>query len=200
MTGGLAAYLRNGEVIDRDHPAVSALAEDLAKESSDSIAIARACFEWVRDRIRHSHDHKLDPVTCTASEVLLHQTGYCYAKSHLLAALLRANGIPAGLCYQRLSRDDNGPPFVLHGLVAAHLPGTGWYRLDARGNRPGINARFDPPTERLAYRPRIPGEADLPEVWPEPLPIVVATLRSCATWREVWERLPDVEIIPSARR
>lgn len=26
-----------------------------------------------------------NPVTCRASEVLVHGTGYCYAKSHLLA-------------------------------------------------------------------------------------------------------------------
>jgi len=38
----------------------------------------------------------MNPVTCKASDVLIYGTGYCYAKSHLLAALLRANAIPAG--------------------------------------------------------------------------------------------------------
>lgn len=34
-----------------------------------------------------------------ASDVLKHRTGYCYSKNHLLAALLRVNKIPTGLCY-----------------------------------------------------------------------------------------------------
>lgn len=63
-------------------------------------------IDFVRDQIRHSADYRPNPVTCKASEVLRHGTGYCYAKSHLLAALLRANGVPAGLCYQRLSVGD----------------------------------------------------------------------------------------------
>ncbi|WP_338430147.1 transglutaminase domain-containing protein [Synechococcus elongatus] len=37
--------------------------------------------------------------------MLEYRTGYCYAKSHLLVALLRACSIPAGFCYQRLSFD-----------------------------------------------------------------------------------------------
>nr|WP_269749949.1 transglutaminase family protein [Polyangium fumosum] len=83
------------------------------------------------------------PLTCTASEVLRHRTGFCYAKSHLLAALLRANGLPAGFCYQRLA---HGSGYCLHGFNAVELPGIGWYRIDARGNKPGIDAAFDPPS------------------------------------------------------
>ena len=36
-------------------------------------------------------------------------------------------------------------PYSLHGLNAVHLPDFGWYRIDARGNRTGIHAQFDPP-------------------------------------------------------
>jgi transglutaminase-like putative cysteine protease len=71
-------------------------------------------------------------VTCSASQVLLHGTGFCYAKGHLLAALLRANAIPVGSCYQRLRIDGTGPPFCLHGFNSVHLPAIGWYRIDAR--------------------------------------------------------------------
>ena len=78
---------------------------------NDPVEVARACFEFVRDQIKHSWDFQLNPVTCRASDVLKHGTGYCYAKSHLLAALLRANRIPAGLCYQRLTVANDVPPF-----------------------------------------------------------------------------------------
>src|SRR5687767_988066 len=116
MASSMDAYLRSTEIIDWQHPDVVAQARMLSDATSDVLTVAKRCFEWVRDEVRHSRDYGLRPVTCTASEVLKERSGYCYAKSHLLAALLRANGISAGLCYQRLSRDDNGAPYVLHGL------------------------------------------------------------------------------------
>lgn len=188
-------YLASTEIIDWQHPAVLALARKLAAGAANPVEVARRCFEWVRDEIRHSRDYRLNPVTCTASEVLEAGTGFCYAKSHLLAALLRANGIPAGLCYQRLSRDDNGAPYCLHGLNAVHLPGIGWYRVDARGNKPGVNARFAPPLEQLAFTPADKAERDLPEIWPEPLPVVVEALRTHRTCEALYQNLPDVEVI-----
>jgi transglutaminase-like putative cysteine protease len=99
-------YLRASKVIDWSHPEIVELAKQIALEHKTSTAIAKACFDWVRDEIHHSFDYQMNPVTCRASDVLKYKTGYCYAKSHLLAALLRANQIPAGFCYQRLSIDN----------------------------------------------------------------------------------------------
>ncbi len=118
---------------------------------SPACKITSRCFEFVRDSIKHSWDYQLNPVTCKASDVLLYGTGYCYAKSHLLAALLRANHIPAGLCYQRLTIENDVPPYCLHGLNAVYLKQHGWYRMDARGNKAGVNAEFVPPIEKLAF-------------------------------------------------
>jgi transglutaminase-like putative cysteine protease len=114
-------FRRSTAVIDWQHPDIVAKASALRGTDASVTSIARRCFEWVRDEIKHSHDHGLHPVTCVASDVLRVGSGYCYAKSHLLAALLRANGLSAGFCYQRLSRDDNGPPSCLHGLNAVWL-------------------------------------------------------------------------------
>jgi len=94
-------FLAASTYIDFDTPEVRATARRLAQGGASELEVARACFEFVRDEIRHSSDFRLNPVTCKASDVLRHGTGYCYAKSHLLAALLRANGIPAGLCARR---------------------------------------------------------------------------------------------------
>lgn len=129
---------------------------------------------------------------------LAHGTGWCFAKSHLLAALLRANGIPTGLCYQRLCRDD-GTGFTLHGLNAANLPGVGWYRVDPRGNKPGVDAQFCPPEERLAWPVESAGEMDFPEIWPDPVPVVVQCLRQSDGWEQVEVNLPDVELSTTAR-
>lgn len=187
-------YLRATEVIDWTYPEVSNRARKLAGGLTDPVGIARHCFEWVRDEIKHSRDYGLRPVTCKASDVLRVGSGFCFEKSHLLAALLRANGLPAGFCYQRLSRDDKGAPYCLHGLNAVFLPTFGWYRLDPRGNREGADARFTPPIEQLAFSIRFSGEADLPEIWTNPLPVVLEALSSNSNTETQWNHLPDVEL------
>jgi len=138
-------YLKVSELINWQHLEIMERAKQIALGLETPMAIARACFEWVRDESRHSSDYQMNPLTCRASGVLRHETGYCFAKSHLLAAVLRANQIPAGFCYQRLSIDDKGAPYSLHGFNAVYLPEAGWYRVDARGNKAGVNAQFAPP-------------------------------------------------------
>ncbi|MEO0397424.1 MAG: transglutaminase family protein [Cyanobacteria bacterium P01_A01_bin.137] len=186
------AYLQTTDIIDWQHPAILDLAKQLATGHKTPNDIAKACFQWVRDQIRHSYDYQLNPVTCRASDVLHHGTGYCYAKSHLLAALLRANHIPAGLCYQRLSIDDQGAPYCLHGLNAVYLPETGWYRMDARGNRDGVNAQFKPPQEQLAFTLQLAEETNFPGILSEPLEVVVEALHAHDTWDSLLKNLPDV--------
>lgn len=188
----MKAYLESTRWIDWQHAEILAMARQLAEGRQDNMQIARSCFEFVRDEIQHSRDYQLNPVTCTASDVLKHGTGYCYAKSHLLAALLRANGIPAGLCYQRLTIDNDEPPFSLHGLNAVWLEGHGWYRIDARGNKPGVDAQFCPPVEKLAFPLVSAGEMDIPGIRDEPLTVVTDVLERCTTWQEVLDNLPDI--------
>lgn len=126
-------YLESSEYIDWDNENILQLAKELSDQQNDELLVVKNCFVWVRDNIKHSWDYKMNPVTCKATDVLKNGTGYCYAKSHLLAALLRANNIASGLCYQRLSINDNGAPYCLHGLNAVFLKDIGWYRVDARG-------------------------------------------------------------------
>ena len=198
----LAGYLQASNIIDWQHPEILQLAHHLAAPHHTAEEIAKACFEWVRDEIRHSRDYQMNPVTCRASDVLKYRTGYCFAKSHLLAALLRANQIPAGLCYQRLTINDSPAsqlidrniPCTLHGLNAIFLPEIGWYRVDARGNKKGINARFTPPQERLAFEIRLPQEADFINIFTELLPVVVEVLQTSKTWENVLTNLPDLSV------
>ncbi len=187
-------YLRVSEVINWQDAEIIELAQQIASEPETPAAIAKACFEWVRDEICHSFDYQMNPVTCRASDVLKYKTGYCYAKSHLLAALLRANQIPAGFCYQRLSIDDKGAPYSLHGLNAIYLPESGWYRIDARGNKEGVNAQFNPPQEQLAYKTQFPEEADFQSILAEPLQMIVEALQAQATWDGMLRNLPDISL------
>jgi transglutaminase-like putative cysteine protease len=185
-------HLAATDIVDWLHPEVRAQASQLAGDESDHGRISRRCFEWVRDEIQHCMDFDRAEVTCKASDVLAHRTGFCYAKSHLLAALLRANGIPAGFCYQRLSVDGTGPPFCLHGLNAVWLTQFGWYRIDARGNKLGVTAEFTPPVERLAFSTQIAGESNVPGIFAEPLPEVVQSLRQYDNAHLLAVNLPDL--------
>ena len=185
-------FLRHTNVIDYHHSAVRSLANELAADTP--IATASRCFHWVRDNIRHSIDHGDSHVTLTASEALQHGTGLCYAKSHLLAALLRANSIPCGFVYQRLTLDESGTTFCLHGLNAMWLPEHNWYRVDARGNREGVSAAFDPPQEQLAFATNLPGERLLSEIYADPLPVIVSALSRFSTMAEACKNLPDWDV------
>ncbi|KAB0672094.1 transglutaminase family protein [Oryzomonas sagensis] len=187
-------YLVSDAVIDWQTPAVREKALELTRSLPDEVAKARCLFEWVRDTIPHSADAGLDIVTCTASEVLRHGTGICFAKSHLLAALLRAVGIPAGFCYQVLRLDppvDNEP--VLHGFNGIYLATLHkWIRVDARGNRKGINAQFSVEKEQLAFA--MDPEADefiYEAIFAAPVESVVNRLKMYTSRSELWDDLPQ---------
>lgn len=183
-------FLAASDVIDYGHPAVHSLAAELGRDA-EPLALAARCFHWVRDNIHHSIDHQDEIVTLSASEVLQHRTGLCYAKSHLLAALLRANSIPCGFVYQRLALDESGNSFCLHGLNALWLPDHGWYRVDPRGDRVGICTFFDPPQEHLAFATTLPGEQTIDGVFANPLPVVITTLRRYTKLKDLCADLPD---------
>ena len=190
----LAPFLASSEWIDVHHPLVQAQAQQLAAslpDRHDQVAIAQACFEFVRDQVVHTGDAGHGPITCRASDVLAQGTGFCYAKSHLLAALLRAHGIPTALCYQRLSVGEQGAPYCLHGLNAVWLSGHGWYRIDARGNKPGVQGRFTPPVEVLAFEVRGPQEWDVQGWHGEPIKGIISLLTQCHDVPTVRANLPD---------
>lgn len=185
-------FLESSDIIDFDHSAVAAKAQELAKGCIDDAQIAKRCFEFVRDVIRHTGDAGEGITTLRASEVLEQEQGWCYAKSHLLAALLRANGIPTALCYQRLSCSEYVEGiYCLHGLNAVYLKEFGWYRLDARGNKEGVNAQFTPPYEKLAFELG-ENEYDLPDLYAEPLDIVVEVLKTRKNYNEMIGNFPDI--------
>lgn len=190
-------YLEESEFINWTSPDVQALAISLKGELLTDVAIATKCFEYVRDFIKHTGDYQIDQITCKASDVLKYKTGYCYSKSHLLAALLRANGIPAGLCYQRLSLMGDGAPYSLHGFNAVFLKDFAWYRVDPRGNKEGVDAQFIPPKERLAFKINDSQEADIQGVWSKPLSIVSDVLCQYKTCADVFNNLPDIAVYGS---
>jgi transglutaminase-like putative cysteine protease len=186
-------FLNETEIIDYSNEGIKKLAFQLS-EGLSKHEIVKKSFEYVRDEIRHSGDYKDDQITLKASEVLKYKTGWCYAKSHLLAAILRANNIPCALVYQRLKLNDDGSGdrFSLHGLNAVYFEEYGWYRIDPRGNKKGVNAQFDFPTEKLAFQIRFKGEHDIQELYASPISEVVKVLSTYKSYKDVINNLPDI--------
>ena len=186
-------YLKCDEVIDFDNTDVSKLADQLYSESESETEFVKMAYEYVRDMISHSADISADTVTCSASEVLKAGHGICFAKSHLLAAILRSKSVPAGFCYQKLILDDESAPVLIyHGLNGVYLREYGkWIRLDARGNKPGVNAQFSIDSEMLTFpiRPE-KGEVDVPVIYADPDTEIVKTLQSYGLRSELWDNLP----------
>ncbi|MEV6288795.1 transglutaminase family protein [Kribbella sp. NPDC051770] len=169
-------FLAADDVIDATHPAIVETAARLRRDHPGTTDFACAAFEFTRDEVKHSMDVGDPRPTVAASEVLAHGAGLCHGKAHLLTALLRAEGVPSGICYQRLADGKGG--FFLHGMTAVQLDGT-WYRQDPRGDKPGVTTEFSLTGERLAYRPDpAQGEADIPGVFATADPGLVAALRS----------------------
>ncbi len=183
----LVPFLAASAAIDRDHPAVKLLADEVRRPRD--IDTMRLAYDTVRDRYPHSMDIDTEAVSVSASDVLRHGHGICFAKSHLLAAVLRACGIPAGLCYQKLG---DGERSYLHALNAVWLSDQGrWIRLDARGNKPGVEARFSVGAEVLAFPIQIDrGQRDFAQVHAQPLPSTLAALSRSRTVEELARRLP----------
>jgi len=192
----MTKYLEETDIINYSNVEIQKLAISLANDCKADIEIAKNCFMYVRDEIRHSGDYQDDTTTCKASDVLKYKTGWCYAKSHLLAALLRANNIPCGLSYQRLtiSDDGSGDQFSLHGLNSIYLKNFGWYRVDARGNKNGVNAGFEPPHEKLAFPIRFIGEKDFTQIYSQPLTVITESLQKYKTYKSMSQNLPDIEL------
>ncbi|MGE5417071.1 MAG: transglutaminase-like domain-containing protein [Acidobacteriota bacterium] len=190
----LSDYLKASDIVNYEHKSIQVLANDLAKNCTDEVETVKAVYEYVRDLAAHSADTSADGVSCTASDVLINGHGICYAKAHLLAAMLRYLGVPTGFCYQRLVLDEENPARLsLHGLNAVYISSLDkWIRIDARGNKPGVNAQFSVDEEILAFniRPEL-GERDIPWIFHEPLPIVVNVLKNTSDLKELWQNLPD---------
>lgn len=179
MSQDINDYLEESCYINWKDERILQKAKGLARLSRDEIDLIKKTYHFVRDEIKHSWDVQDTRVTVKASDVLREKVGICWAKAHLLAALLRANGIPAGICYQRLTlgnTPDTG--YCIHALNAVYIREVGrWIRIDARGNKEGVQAEMFLDKEQLAFPSRREyNEIDYPKIYIKPAPITIKVL------------------------
>lgn len=187
-------YLREiPPVIQYNSPIIQEKIKFIESRASSQKERAKIAFEVARDEIHHTFDTKNKVITINADDVLEKKEGICFAKAHLLATLLRGMGIPAGFCYQRVLRKETiESGYALHGLNAVYLDETGWFRLDPRGNKPGIDSQFSTDEERLAYPIRESlGEIDYPDVFISPLSSVITAMRKSQDSSELFYKRPE---------
>jgi transglutaminase-like putative cysteine protease len=189
MNVSLDEYLLSNAWVNSDDAAVRSCARAMADDLGTQSAKAERLYQFVRDEIKHSWDAQRTEMNGTASEVLAGVHGICYGKSHLLAALLRAVGIPAGITYQRLTLfDEPDDGHAIHALNTVYLRELDrWIRLDARGNKPGVEACFSLGEEQLAFavRPAY-GERDYRVNHAAPHPAIARTLESNSDCLEMY--------------
>lgn len=193
FTDNISEYLKSDDVIDYNNESITQIADSLYQNAESEIEYIKAAYEFVRDKVSHSADINEDIITCSASEVLKAGHGICFAKSHLLAALLRCKSIPTGFCYQKLILDDEtAPVLIYHGLNGVYIKECNkWIRLDARGNKEGVNAQFSIDEEQLAFPVRAEkGEEDGFVVYHNPDKKILEKLRNNKTRTELWDDLP----------
>lgn len=194
LTDNIQDYLKEDDVINYSNKNITRLADKLFQKANNETDFIKSAYEFVRDNISHSADINADIITCNASEVLKSGHGICFAKSHLLAALLRYKSVPAGFCYQKLLLDNEKVPILIyHGLNGVYIKEyKKWIRLDARGNKKGVNAQFSTDKEQLAFPIRTDkGEEDCLIVYPNPDFKVLKKLRENKTRTELWNDLPN---------
>jgi transglutaminase-like putative cysteine protease len=186
-------FLQATPYVDHDAPIIREKATELFANAATDIEKARIAFEFVRDEIPHSFDIGASVITAKASDVLRHGTGICHAKANLLAALLRTEGVPTGFCFQYLTLDDDDSKgWCVHAYNAV-FAGSRWIKLDARGNKAGVNAQFSLDEPALAFIPREQyGEYSWDGIYANPHRPSMDALEAAETLQDVIDGLPEL--------
>jgi len=181
----LKEYTQPSRWVDYENLEIQKKVQELS-QGREGLELVENIYHFVRDEIDHSMDVQQEKVTFKASEVLKEGHGICFAKSNLLAALLRFAGVPTGFCYQRLVHEDG---FLVHGLNASYIRGR-WVRMDARGNYQGIGAQFSMDNEKLAFPVQQEGEKDYPYIYSHPDIRIIDALLHSENLEEAYQNIP----------
>lgn len=130
-------------VIDSDSDCIRALADELAADAADDANAVRAMFDYVRDEIVY---HMAPAVTerqdWRASDTVQRGYGFCHQKAVVLAALVRARGIPSALGMETLL-DHKIPPHLVELIGSQELSPHGYTLVFVNGRWQRVDASLD---------------------------------------------------------
>ena len=186
MTEDLSKFLQEDEYVDFMELTLSREIRNAIGDCETDEEKVRVAYESVRDQI----DTDAIGSPAKASRVIRDRMGCCHAKANLLAAMLRFYKIPVGFCYQRINMG-NGLGYHLHCYNAVYLNGK-WIKLDARGNKEGINAEFSLDDPKLAFEiDEELGESDIEGIFATPDPDCMNVIEKSDDIQDVIFGLPD---------
>jgi len=188
----MQVFLRETEYIDYKAEIIQRKIKELFSDDMEDVQKAKTAYEFVRDEIPHSFDCNATVITAKASDVLKYGTGICHAKSNLLAALLRSQNIPTGFCFEHLTLvDDDSIGYCVHAYNAVYLNDR-WIKLDARGNKAGVNARFSLDEPVLAYPPRAEyDEYFFKGIYADPHKDTMRMLEAANSLQDILDHIPE---------
>jgi len=123
-------YLKPTPIIDSDSEVIKAKAKSLTEGKDEIIEKAKSIFYFVRDEIKYNPYTPIFPLN--ASATLERGYGFCVHKAVLLAALARAEQIPARLGFadvrnhfvpEKLAKLMRTDIFACHGYTELYLEG-----------------------------------------------------------------------------
>jgi transglutaminase-like putative cysteine protease len=130
-------YTESNSLIDSAAPGIKAIAAKVAGSAKAPYKKALLLEKWVHENMTFSADAGLP----SASRIAKALQGDCRQHAMLLAALLRAEGIPSrtalGLVYYR--EEGRSPNFAFHMWTEAYIGGK-WLSMDAIRGQGGIAA------------------------------------------------------------
>jgi len=130
-TGEMKGFLEAEFNVESDDEEVIAMAGEISGDDRNPVAVARKLMHWVYRKV----DKKPVLSVPSALETLRRREGDCNEHATLLAALLRASGIPARLCAGLVYSREN---FYYHAWTEAYLDG--WISMDATMNQMPVDA------------------------------------------------------------
>ena len=161
----------------------------------------KAVFEFVRDGITNAMNIDSVALPWTASTTVRAMVGTDDSKAMVFAAMVRALGIPAGFCYQRLTVvDDDSEGYYLHCYNAVYLDGK-WIKVDASGRLGARDATFCKIEPDLAFIPReVYGESNISGIFARPYEKSMDVLKSAERISDIIFGLPDtIDIEPDVK-
>lgn len=188
----LDIFLKENEYIDYSSDIIKDEANRLFTNINTDIQKAIIAFEYVRDNIPHTFDIQATIITAKASDVLKYKTGICHAKANLLAAFLRSQKIPAGFCFQHATlADDDSLGYCVHCYNAIYLDNK-WIKVDARGNKKGVNAQFSLEKPILAFPIRKEyDEYYWKGIYANPHSATMKMLQKATSIQDIIDNIPD---------
>jgi len=128
----LEEYLKSTYFLNSDSETVVSLANEIAKDTTNTIEKAVKIFYWTRDEILYNPYETFTPLKekNRASHVISVKKGWCVQKACVLATLARALGIPSRLHFadirnhqvpEKLKKLMGTDLFVYHGFAELYL-------------------------------------------------------------------------------